>query len=304
MKKVAAAALIAAIAAPLAAQEQMTRTSCQESYQRAADLVSPNDATVGLQIQFTRVTPDGWCQFLGTDPGFDTAPFASFDWRLEDSARWTRDGVPPLAVEVRIDGFTPEDTPPNGQTAIPSLSIEATLRQDPDAGMVILERAVVTNDFGDVLSVSGVFERVFLSSPSMMQVSMGSATFKAGLLSMTLGGEIENPFGFRGEVNVTGTPKSQSEAAFDAITRLPDGLMNDASRAELMAFSADLPKPVGTLEVSVASERGLGLMQVGSAMYSGFTSVMDEGTMSNEMEIMFDGLTVDANWSPAAQVAD
>lgn len=80
--------------------------------------------------------------------------------------------------------------------------------------------------------------------------------------------------------------------------------MDNASRAEMMAFAADLPNPIGTLEVSVASERGLGLMQVGSAMYSAFSAVMDDDAISNETDIMFDGLSVDVDWTPSAQVAD
>lgn len=304
MKAIIPSAFVILAAGSAMSQEQMNRTSCQEAYQRAADLVSPNDATVGLQIQFTRVTPDGWCQFRASDPGFADMPFTVIEWRMEDSARWTVDGIPPLALEVRIEDFQPDDMQTRGPGAKPPLDIEATVRQDPDAGLVILERAVLTNDFGDSLSVSGVFERVFLSSPSMMQVSMGSAAFKAGLMSMTLEGTQENPFGFYGEFTIQGTPQTQSEAAFEAISQLPDGLMNDASRAELTAFAADLPNPVGTLELSVASERGFGMMQFGAAMYSGFADQLDEGADNNELEILFDGLTIDANWSPSAQTVD
>lgn len=304
MRNLIPAALIAMTPIAAFAQDQMNRTSCQEAYQRAADLISPNDATVGLQIQMVRITADGWCQFRATDPGFGELPFTSIDWRLQGSTGWTRDGIPPLAVQIRIEDFDEGNAQTRGPSGHPPLDIEATVRQDPDAGLVILERAVVTNDFGDSLSVSGVFERVFLSSPAMMQVSMGSAAFKAGLVTMTLDGTHENPFGFHGEIEVTGTPKSQSEAAFDAISRLPEGLMDNASRAEMMAFAADLPNPIGTLEVSVASERGLGLMQVGSAMYSAFSAVMDDDAISNEMDIMFDGLSVDVDWTPSAQVAD
>jgi len=192
----------------------MTQSACQNAYEKAANLVAPNNATVGLQIQW-------------------------------------------------IAGLVPE----GGAENIPPLAVEVTLRQDPDAGLLILERAEMSNEFGDTLSVSGVFERVYLMSLSMMQVSLGSAAFKAGLLSMTLEGTHENPFGFYGKVDVTGTPQTQSQAAFDAISRLPEGVMDDASRAEMTAFAADLPKPVGTLDVTVASERGLGLIQVGSAIY-------------------------------------
>jgi hypothetical protein len=233
-------------------------------------------------------------------------PFDTIDWRLEGTGAWVRDGVPPTAVEIRIAGLEPSEIQNGQSNDAPPLDIDAKLRQDPRAGLLIIERAVMANDAGDSLSVSGVFERVYLTSPSMIQVSMGSAAFKAGLMSMTLEGTHENPFGFYADVDieVNGTPQSQSEAAFEALTQLPDGLVDDASRAEMMAFSADLPKPVGTLEVAAASERGLGLMQVGAALYSSFASVMEDGAMNNEMEIMFDGLAITANWSPSAQTAD
>ena len=90
---------------PTFAQDQMNRTSCQEAYQRAADLISPNDATVGLQIQMVRITADGWCQFRAADPGVGELPFTSIDWRLQGSTGWTRDGIPPLAVQIRIEDF-------------------------------------------------------------------------------------------------------------------------------------------------------------------------------------------------------
>jgi len=169
-----------------------------------------------------------------------------------------------------------------------------------------LERAVMQNGAGDVLSVSGVFERVFLSSPSMMQVSMGSATFKAGLMSLTLEGTHENPFGFNGSFEMDGDPQAQFDAVFEAISSLPEGVIDDASRAELTAFATDLPKPIGTLEVSVASERGLGLMQVGVAAAFSTEAIIngEDGAIAQQMEILFDGLTLSADWSPDAQNAD
>lgn len=300
MKLIFPVLVLSFLTSPALGQDAMTRTSCQDSYKRIVDMISLDDPVIGLQIQSTRTSSDGWCQFRRTDPGFGDMPFDTIEWAFEDTTRWTRDGIPPLAIHLRIQGFVPQDAEPN----TPDLDIKATVRQIPEAGQVILERAIMSNDQGDVLTVSGVFERLFLSSTSMMQVSLGSATFKAGLMSMTLTGEVENPFGFNAEVTVNGTSQSQGQAAFDAINRLPDTLIDDASRAELMAYAADLPKPVGTIELAASSERGLGLVQFGAAAYSGFVSIMDDREMSREMEIMFDGLSITANWTPAAQMAD
>ena len=300
MRRISCIAALMLAGSPAFAFDVMTQSACQNAYEKAANLVAPNNATVGLQIQFLRVTDDGWCQLRSTDPGFEDLPATSLDWRMDGALDWAREGIPPQALEVRIAGLVPE----GGAENIPPLAVEVTLRQDPDAGLLILERAEMSNEFGDTLSVSGVFERVYLMSLSMMQVSLGSAAFKAGLLSMTLEGTHENPFGFYGKVDVTGTPQTQSQAAFDAISRLPEGVMDDASRAEMTAFAADLPKPVGTLDVTVASERGLGLIQVGSAIYRSASTMLEDGALSEEMDILFDGLSVVANWTPKATRAD
>lgn len=300
------ATLCAVTALPLLAEERMTRTGCQESFRRASELAEPNNPNLALQVQLIRVTPDGFCQIRGRDPGYEGAPFDTFEWRMEDSARWRDEGIPPLALDIRVDGLDPDEMDGQPDLRRPDLTVEATLRQEPDAGLLILERLHASNDAGDELTVSGVFERVFLSSPSMMQVSMGSAAFKAGLVSMTLDGSHENPFGFYFNVDVAGTPQAVREGAFDTISRLPDGVIDDASRAELTAFAGDLPKPEGTLELAVNSERGLGLMQVGMSAYWAMDAMMGDDPEADraQLDILLDGVTLTADWSPAAQVAD
>ena len=307
MKYLIPAALIALTAMPAAAFERMLRSDCQDSVQRAFDLIPSTNPSEQMIVntlkQSIRVTPQGWCQLNGSDAQ-DRAEFDVIEWRMEDPKRWVRDGIPPLALEVRITGLEPDEMQGNMNTQRPDVNVEVLLRQLPDAGMIVVERAVMENDAGDSLSVSGVFERVFLSSPSMMQVSMGSAAFKAGLMSMTLEGTHENPFGFGIDVDMRGVPQAQRDAAFEIVSQVPDGVINDASRAELTAYAGDLPKPVGTLEVSVASARGLGLMQVGMAAYTSFSSVVDGEGDGNQLDILLDGITVEADWTPSAQVAD
>ncbi|MBU2992776.1 hypothetical protein Q4555_03780 [Octadecabacter sp. 1_MG-2023] len=309
MRHLVPAALIGLTAVPAAAFDRMSRSDCQDGVQRAVDLMpfenETKNAAILDAIRTIRTTPQGWCEFTVTD-AMDNLNFRSIEWRMDESIRWTNGGIPPLALEVRVFDVRPDDIQGSDETPRPPVDLEVTLRQIPEAGMIVVERAVMENDAGDSLAVSGVFERVFLSSSSMMQVSMGSAAFKAGLMTLTLDGTHENPFGFGVSVEMRGDPQAQFDAAFETISSLPDGVIDDASRAELTAFASDLPKPVGTLEVSVDSVAGLGLMQVVMSMATMATDIMDEnGSASgNQMEILFHGLTVSADWSPDAQNAD
>lgn len=296
-------ALLIALAVPAAAQDRMTLSLCQDTLRAVGTFLPDTAEDTARLVQAVRVTTDNYCLLRGNDFGAD-AEFNDLSWRTDDTTRWTEDGIAPLALHLRLRGMDPDDIQDSGPTNRPHIDFEATLRQDPDAGLLVLEQAIATNGAGDVLSFSGVFERVFLSSASMMQVSVGSATFKAGLMSMTLDGRYENPFAFKFDVDVQGAPQAQRDAAFDGISRLPDGVIDDASRAELTAYAGDLPRPVGTLELSVASERGLGLMQIGMSAYRSIDSAMSGEQTADDMDIFFDGITITADWSPAAQVAD
>ncbi len=304
MKALMSAAILALSALPATAFERMMRSDCRASVERISELMDDAPEKTSALVDATRVSPQGWCEMSGRAKGLEDTEFDTFEWRAEGITRWTRDGIPPMALEIRLTGLDPDEMQNSAGTGRPPVDVSLLLRQIPDAGQVIVERAFMENDAGDVLSVSGVFERLFLSSPSMMQVSAGSATLKAGLMSLTLEGTHENPFGFNASFDVRGVPQTQRDMAFDMITRLPDGLISDESRAELTAFSGDLPKPIGTLEVIVNSERGLGIMQIGAAVAMSGLSILTDEETSNQLDIMLDGLTVDADWTPTAQVAD
>ncbi|SMX37472.1 hypothetical protein [Octadecabacter ascidiaceicola] len=304
MKYFIPTALVAMMAMPADAFERMMRSDCQVGFEKLAELMQPDDTSTAAMSNGIRVTPQGWCEMRGGTAGLEDAEFGTLEWRAEGVTRWTRDGIPPLALEVRITGLDPDEMQGGMNTGRPNVDVEVLLRQLPDAGMIVIERAVMENNAGDSMTVSGVFERVFLSSPSMMQVSMGSAAFKAGLISLTLEGTHENPFGFGVDVEMRGVPQAQRDAAFDLISKLPDGVVDDASRAELTAFAGDLPKPVGTLEVSVSSAQGLGLMQVGMWMYNSLEAVISDDVDGSELEILLHGISVEADWAPDAQVAD
>lgn len=289
---------------PLLAFDSMTRTLCQNSVEAFITMVDAASPDRAQMVSSVSVSPDGWCLISSSSPGFEDVEFETFTWRSEETSRWTDQGIPPLAIEVRITGLKPDEMQGAGSTSRPDLVAEFTLRQIPDAGQVVLERAVLENELGDRISVSGLFERLYLGSTSMMQVSFGSAAFKAGLFSMTLEGTHENPFGFGVDVDVVGSPSAQQQAAFYWISALPNGVIDDASRAELMAYAGDLPAPAGTLEISAASERGLGFMQAIGATMQSFATLEPDADIAPVLDVALDGLTLSADWSPAAQLAD
>lgn len=300
MKRGVLSAGLIVLATQAAAFDRMTLADCQDSL---SQLETVFGAETGL-VRAVNATFDGWCRFDGSDALFQDDAFDVLDWRLQGTDVWAREGIPPLAIEVRATGLSPDVMEGGGTSARPDLVAQILLRQHPDAGQLILERAVLENAAGDVLSVSGVFERVFLSSTAMMQVSMGSAAFKAGLMSMTLTGVHEDPFAFGIDIDVRGEGTAMGRGAFEVISRLPEGVMDAASRAELTAYASDLPSPVGTLEVIASSERGLGLMQLGTAMYQSFVARPDLSDPSSGLDVMLDGVTIRADWSPATPVAD
>ncbi len=306
MRKAYALLLVAlGLAQPVSAWERMLRSDCQVAFERLALLFGEPEERVLQMVQATRVTPDGWCQMKGGEPGLEEAQFDTLEWRAEEVTRWTRDGIPPVALALRMEGLDPDEMEGNGlATRRPPLSVDVVLRQIPEAGQVIVERAVMENAAGDALSFTGVFERLFLSSPSMTQVSVGSAALRAGLARMTLTGEVVDPFALDFDVAVSGEPDAVMSGVFGTISRLPAGVMDASSRAELTAFSGDLPDPVGTLEVSFASERGLGLMQLGVAAAMSLEAGMDPEAERRQAEILFDGVRLGVDWTPGAQVAD
>ncbi|MEL6958118.1 MAG: hypothetical protein AAGL89_04085 [Pseudomonadota bacterium] len=299
------ALLMALWAAPVAAWDRMLRSDCQVAFEAFAGLMGGfSDLELGQTLVGITVTADGWCDMKSGGPGMENARFDRLQWRAEEISRWTRDGIPPLALDLRLTGLDPDEIEGTAPTNRPPLTFEATLRQIPEAGQVIAERVALFNEAGDSVSMSGVFERVFLSSQSMMQVSVGSVAFKAGVFVITFDGRTENPFGVILDAELRGQPDALRQQAFDFVTRLPSGVVSNAARAELTAFAGDLPGPEGTLEVLVNSERGLGIMQIGMAAYADVAALFADEDDSAYLEILLDGLTIDADWSPAEPIAD
>lgn len=293
------AALITA--SPALAFDRMLLADCQDTVDSLLDMFAPNEDRAPQMLRAVQANFDGWCQISGGAAGFEDAQFDRLSWRTDATERWTVDGIPPLALQLQITGLRPDTLQGGPATQRAPLTLVATLRQVPDAGQVIVEEAVLSNDLGDEIRLSAAFERLFLSSPSMMQVSVGSAALKAGLASVTLTGRHENPFGFGVSAQLRGSEKAQKEAAAEVISNLPEGVFDAGTRAALTAFASDLPRPRGTLEVQVNSERGLGLMQFGAAAALSLSEPRSTADMAQNLDVLLDGLTIAATWAPFLQ---
>lgn len=293
------------LAMPLGAQT-MTQGTCEAGWLRLAGIFEePGSSLLDLRPE---VSADKWCYFASDQQGLETADFDTLAWRGEGLDGWAADGVPPHSFEVLVTGLEPDGLQPGSDTDRPPLTASLALRQVPDAGQLIVERIEMKNDAGDVMAGSMVFERMFLSSQAMLQVSVGSAALKAMLLDVRFGGKVENPFGWDWSVEMNGNALAQQETAFKLISRMPDGVVDDASRAELTAFAGDLPKPVGRMEIVMSAERPIGLMQVGATAFMTAARFLDgpsdDEAIRDELGILFDGVTLSADWTPDAQVAD
>lgn len=297
------AGAVAAAPVASAAQDRMTRMGCQDGFLQFMQMLSAQPDLAHRQSRSVRVTPAGWCQARRSDPGFEEMEASQVIWRMQDPQRWLRDGIAPLALDVEITGLRTSHMRQGAARGHPDLNISARLRQLPDAGQVIVEQFVMDNGAGDALRMSGVIERVFLSSPAMMQVSMGSAAFKAGLFSLTLEGDYENPFAFGIDVQLVGDEAAQQAAAFEIINALPHGVFDAASRAELMAFAEDLPRPRGTLEVIAQAERPIGMLQLGAIAALTLPDA-GRGSGMDRYNTLLDGVRVDVDWTPAEARAD
>ena len=280
---------------------RMTMSDCTQSWEVFNLLMNEGDRDDPRLGASVRVTAQGWCAVRGSDPAFARSRFDEMEWRAEEISRFVEDGLPPLALEFRVTGLDPDEMAAGGiSTNRPPLTFAATLRQIPAAGQVIVERAELSSDAGDVIAGTMVFERLFLSSKSMMQVSIGSVAYKAGLFEMSLSGEYENPFGFNGKLAMRGSPEAQRRAAFDLISQLPDGFVDDASRAELTGFAGELPRPQGSLDLALDSETGFGLVKVGTFAALGWVDTVENGGL----DVLLDGMTLGADWSPTTGQTD
>jgi hypothetical protein len=135
-------------------------------------LAELRDPASPLELRFIYVSTDRWCQITAVDPWFETAPFTELEWRMDATQLWTEDAIPPLGLQVRVRGLDPDDMQGRVNTDHPMVSVDVTLRQEPAAGQVIVERAVMRNDAGDSLAICPIHSAPWssLSCPNVGSV--------------------------------------------------------------------------------------------------------------------------------------
>lgn len=298
-------------AGPLAAFEPLTVEDCRATWRAIGEMLPQRERGAGsARDEFLavshRVSADGWCRLSGADPALDGAQFATLDWRAEGLADALAGGDFPLAVQIRIDDLRPEDTTPPSRTDFvppPPVDVSATLRRLPETRQLIIEELRLTSPAGDDLRVTAVFDRVDLSSLAMAQMSMGSVSLRQVNARARLNGWVESQIVPTLDVDIRGDPAAIRQAARDAVADLPDALFTPDAKDNLTAFAASLPAPRGDLELSFASDTGVGALQLVMFGTSAAMSVIEPAPgpgddMAERAAIMLGGARIDAIWAP------
>lgn len=266
-----------------AAFEPMQVDECQDAWAVFADglaglmlLRTPDDAGNAQHLADITwaVTPDGWCRWAA-ETGAD---FSTLDWQAEGIAGYINDRKLPVAMRLRAFEMTGAAKP---------YSVAATLRQVPDAALLLVEDFQLSDSDGTYLSASAVIGGAYLETMASAQMSFGG-------LRLTQ---------FAARINVT--PARLSDAAtpelFDQMpavltdmlagldqTQLPDG-----SRVALTALMDDLPAAHGALDIQASSAQGLGMMQIAGAQ-----SLAHVTTRADIIGFALSGVQIAADWIP------
>ena len=287
MKRLVTALFLAAAGAPAAAQ---TPASCAEEWRAMIDAIGL-DGLVGSEMRnlTPSVTADGLCRLRSSQPGLDAADFETFDWRLEGRELLIDEAIAPVAAEIRFNGLMIDDDPDR------IVDVAAAMRQVPESRLVLLEQLKVTAEEGDSLLVTGVVERVDLSTRAMTQVSSGSAALTELTVQARLGDWFAANVAPEIAISMPATEAARAEMANSFANLMPDDVWEPGAREALVAFLSDLPNARGALEFSFRSEAGFGLTKVGRFLFLGEISLFGGST---ELNILFDGARLGLGWRP------
>lgn len=282
------AALSLALAAPAAAQT--SRSDCAEEWRAVIDALDAG-RLAGSEMRNARpsVTQDGFCRLRSTQPGLENAEFDTFDWRIEGRALLIEEGVPPMAAEIRFNGLRLDEDP--GRI----LDVAVAMRQVPESRLVLLEQFKVTAAEGDSLLVTGVVERVDLSSRAMTQVSGGSAALTDLTVQARLGDWFAANVAPDIAISMPDDPAARGRMANGFADLMPDDVWEPGAREALVSLLSDLPGARGALEFSYRSEAGLGLGKAGSFLFFGEIPRLGGGM---DLELLFDDARLGLDWSP------
>ncbi|WP_341366503.1 hypothetical protein [Yoonia sp. BS5-3] len=278
------AIILSALAGPVAADMNVTRTECAGSWLRFTDLlIAPlstlayaADAEAEMQALLTikvEMTPDGWCQIRpGEFAALADAELEDIQWRADGLDAFANGTGLPRRLQMRLTG--------SQEAVSDQISYVAfTLQHVPDQGLLILENLDIGHPEHRPIAISAVLGGAYFDDVGSAAMSFG------GLNLQELVASIET------------TPDLIAELAPDLTRTMLEGAISGLSFAQLdrpdrravLDFAKALPDAVGTLDVELRSERGLGMIQLGIAQTKEGPEVVS---------FALSGATVSADWTP------
>ncbi len=211
---------------------------------------------------------DGWCRVI--PPKIVGAPeLERIEWRATPMTFSDNPQMLPNSIEMRaieMDQPTP-------------FEVSISLSHLPSDGLLIFDKITVVFGGGEAVVASAVVGGAFFNDPRAVQMSLPGLHLD--------------------QLAVTAAITPDRVAALDLtvsredvvqfVSNLSFAQMDRGSKAEALKLAADLPAPHGVLDLTFASARGLGWMQIIAA------GDQDDAEFAS---FLLDGAQVSVDWRP------
>ncbi len=276
-------------AAPVWAMEPMTQSDCTNGWLTITDILFDMVPFATPETEAEReaaksvksgVTSEGWCVIDSDQPGLEGAQFDLLYWQADGIAGFVEGQAMPSALRVRMEGFQTDDA-----FAEP-LTVSFALQHVQDAGLLLVEDLTLRNEAGRGLAATAVIAGAYFSS-------VGTAVSSIGGLRLTQFESKADLWPIEGADD----PTQMDGDVLRALAEVLDvGQIDEDSRAALVALADDVPNAVGQLDLSYASENGLGLFQFAAAS-ARLDSYPDEG-VAGAIAFGLSGARIGVEWRP------
>jgi hypothetical protein len=212
----------------------------------------------------------GWCRVVD-DSDLFTAN-TSLAWRAAPADFADDPNRLPSEVAFRIDTVTRQNARPQDVQVLVQLS------HSPGDGLLIIDGLDVFIADEEVLAASAVIGGAYFDDPRAAQMSLPGLHLDQLALTATLT-----------RANAWMLEDLTREDVVEFVEGLSFAQMDRGSRTEALDFARALPRAAGVLDVTFASDRGLGWMQIGMA------ANQDKADMPR---FLLDGAQLAVDWQP------
>ena len=264
-----------------------------------ADLTAVVEAAVGGDLTMPpAAAQDGWCVLDGARSVGDAAVRVSVETlRVRGEAA----GEELLSLELVGKGVrvTPalngRDLPGwlRDLLRLQSAEVDLSLRHDEAGNRLLLERGHLGLSGGSELVLTGEIAGAGLSAAPLVTGRVTALTVDWKNDGRTLRPVME-AMGAGLEPEATGTKAvlAARKALSGLVEAVPQGSLPDDSADALSALIAALPQGRGRLLLTVGSDSGIGMAQLG------FLALSDDPLGSEALARLFSGVAVGASWTP------